>query len=278
MHAYFVILHYVATNKTQVCTNNFDSLSLLYQPLAHQPCASISLANFEYRSLPSKDMPVQMATNVCNFPYQEHKPKNIYIIGAQCTGKTTLVLALEKHFEEKHAAEQNTSIPKPLIIKEVARNVLREHNFKAEDITNSKSRALELQKLILNAQYEAESAAQDSWFISDRSGLDCIVYARRYVGVEDAAALMATPLWRAHEERMRDSLVVVCETGVEWLIDDGVRLMPESPESWDGLHALFCSCLDAAGLRYEVLSNKLLDLGARVEFVLGRLEEERLKS
>ncbi|KAL9570975.1 hypothetical protein ACKAV7_005312 [Fusarium commune] len=96
---------------------------------------------------------------------------NIYIIGPQSTGKTTLVNKLQSDLEHWLA---DTSIDKPQIISEVARTVLRKHKYSAEDIQTSTTRCLELQQLILEAQAEAEKEAPrtSSWFISDRSGFD----------------------------------------------------------------------------------------------------------
>ena len=82
-------------------------------------------------------------------------PPNIYIIGAQSTGKTTLVSALDKHFEQ-HQTYLSEPTARPHIIKEVARSVLRDHHFTADDIATSKPRALQLQRLILDAQSKAE--------------------------------------------------------------------------------------------------------------------------
>jgi hypothetical protein len=72
---------------------------------------------------------------------------------------------------------------------EVARTVLKQHNFTADDVTSSPARSLTLQQLILQAQVATERgiSEQGDWFISDRSGADPIVYARKYVN-EDAAS------------------------------------------------------------------------------------------
>lgn len=116
------------------------------------------------------------------------KPPNIYIIGAQSTGKTTLVSALDKYFEQ-HRTYSGEPVPRPCIIKEVARSVLREHQFTADDIANSKRRALQLQRLILNAQPKPERSFCPEWYITDRSGLDALAYAHRYVGNGEARQL-----------------------------------------------------------------------------------------
>ncbi|EPE27934.1 P-loop containing nucleoside triphosphate hydrolase [Glarea lozoyensis ATCC 20868] len=193
-------------------------------------------------------------------------PRNIYIVGAQNTGKTTLVNALEATFAK------NTSVPQPRIIKEVARNVLIKHNFTAQDITTSPSRAFQLQELILKAQFEAEQEVLErgGWFISDRSAVDPIVYAHKYVSEVASLQLRQSTEWLQLEERMKNSLVIVCQAGADWLLDDGVRLMPENREAWIQFDRIFCSCLDEWGLEYDVVPFTLTDIDERVEFVLKR--------
>ena len=191
-------------------------------------------------------------------------PKNIYVVGAQCTGKTTLVAALQARFQSSSA--------RPLVFTEVARTVLREHKFTASDITSSKSRALRFQELILEAQYETEKAAGTSWFISDRSGFDPIVYTKRYVGDEQAELLAQTDIWQELKERMSHSLVLVCEAGANWLVDDGTRLMPVDEKDWVAFHDLFCDSLKGAGLEYTVLPCAIKNIEERVQFVMDLLD------
>lgn len=201
----------------------------------------------------------------------QDKPPNIYIVGAQSTGKTTIVKALEAHFKTEAVSN---NISQPRIITEVARTVLQQHRFTAEDIRSSPSRALELQKLILQAQLstEREISEHEEWFISDRSGVDPMVYARKYVSEDAESDLIQSREWSELSERMRKSVIIVCEAGTEWLINDGVRLMPESREEWIEFHELFCSCLDALGLRYEVLPSTMTILHERVGLVLRKWE------
>ncbi|KAK8067362.1 hypothetical protein PG997_014109 [Apiospora hydei] len=201
-------------------------------------------------------------------------PRNIYIIGAQSTGKSTLVDALEAHFRQN----TSSSLPAPTVIREVARAVLRDHNFTAQDIRDSPTRALELQRLILAAQAKAEGEVKNkasltpstpsSWLISDRSAIDPVVYAWMYVGPEAAKALMESTEWRGMHDRMAGSLVVVCEAGVEWLTDDGVRLMPTGKSEWARTHEVFCQVLEEASMRYIVLPCNLGQTEERLDFVL----------
>ncbi|KAI0102380.1 AAA domain-containing protein [Nemania sp. FL0031] len=198
---------------------------------------------------------------------------NIYIIGSQCTGKTTLVNALSSHFSQHPPSPADS----PGVIKEVARTVLRNHSFTRGDIRNSQSRALELQRLIIDGQYDAESAelGVSSWFISDRSAIDPVIYARKYASREAADVLTTSGKWLEMRGRMAKSLVVVCEAGVDWLTDDGIRLMPLDSTEWLQTHAEFCSVLAEVGLEHYVLPSGVGSIDGRVQFVLARWEEKR---
>ncbi|KAG5983616.1 hypothetical protein E4U55_007716 [Claviceps digitariae] len=191
------------------------------------------------------------------------QPPNIYIIGAQCTGKTTLVNAL--------VASLDDSLPcvRPAIIGEVARTVLSTHDFTAHDITTSIQRCSKLQMLILKAQHAQEQQALNTstWFISDRSGLDPLVYAERHVGPALVRKMMATPEWHQLRTSLARSLVFVCEPTEEWLVDDGVRLMPTDREDWMDYHRRFCSVLEALGLDYKLVPSTMPQLELRVQYV-----------
>lgn len=196
--------------------------------------------------------------------------RNIYIVGAQGTGKTTLVNAIEKYFATCKPTPAENS---PTIIREVARSVLRTHAFAAADIRSSRDRALELQKLILHAQVAAERGALEAggWFVSDRSGVDPICYALRYAGEEEASQLIGSNEWQELKETMTRGLIVVCEAGGDWLYDDGVRLMPVDRKEWVSFHALFCNVLDQLGMSYTVLPAAMSGLDERVDFVLSKV-------
>ena len=96
------------------------------------------------------------------------------------------------------------------------------------------------------------------------------MYARKYAEKASAKELMDSAAWLELRERMRESLVVVCEAGADWLTDDGVRPMPENMEDWIETHRVFCELMDEVGIEYEVLPYGVTDPRKRVEFVLGR--------
>ncbi|KAI0532939.1 AAA domain-containing protein [Xylaria digitata] len=196
---------------------------------------------------------------------------NIYIIGSQCTGKTTLVNAIFGYFEHHPIAPAGD----PGVVKEVARSVLKNHGFTRGDIRSSQDRTLELQRLIIEGQFAAERSQLEtrSWFISDRSAVDPIIYARKYVSREAADTLTASTKWIEMRDRMATSLVIVCEAGVDWLIDDGIRLMPLDTREWSQLHKEFCLALADVSLRHHVLPSHIRNTDERVQFVLARWEE-----
>jgi len=136
------------------------------------------------------------------------------------------------------------------------------------------NRCLPLQNLILQAQPNAEyecltTRSGPGWFISDRSGANPIAFALAYVGNEDKArSLVDSENWMELHDRMASSLIVVCEAGMSWLTDDGVRLMPRDRDEWVGFHWLFCRFLDKQGLPYMILPSVLVDIKERVGVVV----------
>lgn len=197
-------------------------------------------------------------------------PANIYIIGAQCTGKTTLVNALKDYLTRYR--EQDT--PDPIIISEVARNVLKELKIDRHDIANSPAKSLELQTAILKAQCKAEGVAKDAgWYISDRSGLDPIVYARLSVGEDAAQTLLNSADWATLERNMKEGRVFVCEAGCEWLIDDGVRWLPDDSRHWDEFDRAFRNLLEQRKINFQVVPRDVTQIHERVEMVLARSDQ-----
>ncbi|EKJ72483.1 hypothetical protein FPSE_07364 [Fusarium pseudograminearum CS3096] len=175
---------------------------------------------------------------------------NIYIIGPQSTGKTTLIHKIQDDLQHWLAG---TSIESPSIISEVART------------------------LILEAQAVAEKEAlqTSSWFISDRSGFDPLVYAKRYVSPQGVQDLQQLPAWIDVKDRMENALIVVCEAGTPWLMDDGVRLMPGSHDEWMAVFDDFFGLLDQVGFEYCIIPRTMLDLSERADFIRMKWNAKR---
>lgn len=210
----------------------------------------------------------------------------IYIIGAQCTGKTTLIEHLEAHFRgdenEDSGCEKKT--PKPIIIQEVARTVLREKNFNRDDIRNSPLKALQLQHHILEAQLKAERAAAcksgDSlpFNICDRSGLDPIVYTHIFVGKKEANDILMSKAWLELEDNMKAGVVILCEAGCSWLVDDGTRLMPNNLDDWMLVDSTFRKLLAVRGIDYIVCPKDLVRPIDRLQLVLESIQNHTSQS
>ncbi|TID15665.1 AAA domain-containing protein [Venturia nashicola] len=188
--------------------------------------------------------------------------RNTYVIGAQCTGKSTLVNALDGHVN-------STNANPPAIIKEVARTVLQEYKYSADDIRASPDRALQLQKLILEAQHKAESQQKGNFFISDRSGVDPVVYTRIFVGEEAAQDMMGSEIWKDMHLNMQSARILVCEPVSAWLHDDGIRLMPINIDELNSLHQSFCQLLRELGMKFTVVPKEMTDIDERVKLALG---------
>jgi len=120
---------------------------------------------------------------------------------------------------------------------------------------------------------ERSALREKSWFVSDRSGVDPIIYAMRYVGLDSARSLCESAEWSELKDRMTNSLVVLCEAGT-WLVDDGVRLMPENKQDWIQFHAMFYTFLDEIGLQYHLVPCAMEDLSNRVSFVVSKWEAQ----
>ena len=191
---------------------------------------------------------------------------SIYIIGAQCTGKTTLVKALEHHFT-------SVLVDPPFVITEIARGLLRKHKITRDEIRNDPTQSGDFQRAIMEAQLKQEETCQAPLQLSDRSGLDPIVYAKRFGPIDAAGDMLDSSTWAELRLRLASSVIVVCEPRREWLTDDGTRLMPLDWDDWTETHRVFCSLLDGCGLKYSILPAVVHMLSDRVDFVLLRWQD-----
>ncbi|PYI02588.1 hypothetical protein BO78DRAFT_422377 [Aspergillus sclerotiicarbonarius CBS 121057] len=189
---------------------------------------------------------------------------NIYIVGAHCTGKTTLIEAL-RHVSVRLASKIHAE--NPAIIDEVVRHVMRTDDFNASHVRHPTA-GLELQKRTLLAQFKAEEVMDKKQFLSDRSGIDPIVYAGFFLGRPAAEALAALNEWHDLRERMKKALVIVCDPVNEsWLSSDGVRMTCESIEEWRSLGQAFRAALEEHEIEYVAIPGGMEGLEERVQFV-----------
>jgi nicotinamide riboside kinase len=156
-------------------------------------------------------------------------------------------------------------------IGEVARNVLSDHNFTRDDLTIPQ-RAIQLQRLILEAQYKAEIEHHpEGMILCDRSGIDPLAYSCKYGPPGDLASVMGPPAWAAWQvlkPRMQTSLVILCHPRTDWVVDDGTRLMAKDWEEWQDLLRIFKKLLAENEIPYYSIPNEISSSADRVNYVL----------
>ncbi|KXT15501.1 hypothetical protein AC579_3394 [Pseudocercospora musae] len=207
---------------------------------------------------------------------EPQQQSNIYIVGPSCTGKTTLLNGLKEYFEQQSLSFGGAP---PAIIAETAREVLKELDFKQGEYFHDPKKVLTLQQAILNSQYNAESLASrvPHWYISDRSGLDPIVYTALFVSDTAVREMIGSPQWKYLEQKMRAGTVLLCEAGGPWLTNDGVRWMPKDEGEWTEHEQKFRTMLETLGIPFTLVSKEVLDLKERVGIALeahGQLFEK----
>ncbi|PYI35250.1 hypothetical protein BP00DRAFT_334626 [Aspergillus indologenus CBS 114.80] len=203
-----------------------------------------------------------------------NQPRNIYLVGAHCTGKTTLVEGLRAHLSPNLVSElYGENAECPAIVDELVRNIMRTDGFTASDVRHP-TKGLELQTRTMLAQHQAEVNLGNKWFISDRSGIDPIVYAEVFLGRPEAEKLAEMKEWHVLREKMKKAYVIVCEPeNASWLSTDRVRVACNDVEEWRSIARAFRTALQNHGIPYVTIPVGMEDLGKRVQFV-----EELLRS
>jgi nicotinamide riboside kinase len=195
---------------------------------------------------------------------------NVYIIGPQSTGKTTLVKALVDCL--------GGNVP---VIQEVARNVMREKGYSRIDVdSNDDERKFGLQCDIFNAQVEKELVLTQAGtpFVSDRSAVDPLIYLLHYSGRETTNRITSKDEWRKVRDRYADtnqSLIVLLSPVREFLIDDDVRYMSKSLNDWHLLAADFRLFLAEEEIPFIEIGKDVLDIKDRVAHVILGLNSQR---
>jgi nicotinamide riboside kinase len=179
----------------------------------------------------------------------------IFIVGPSSTGKTTLCTALVRELR----------IPTTSFVTEVARDVMRRTGFSRDTVGR-----LEMQAAILAAQTAREDAlhAEPGVRLSDRSGIDPIVYAILTAADENEAAerrheLTSTPSFERALAVYRSALFVLLSPVAGWLVDDGVRTVRDHERCLD----VFRGLLADLGIAFFEIGEETKDLDERVGIV-----------
>lgn len=147
----------------------------------------------------------------------------VAILGAESTGKSTLVQAVAKHFECTYAPEWGRTISE-------VKPVLDDEDFDA---------IVEVQARLLRAA----QVGGNGLCLADTEAITTALFAPIYLGHEHAAS------WRAAREQRFDLYVVLAPT-VPW-INDGTRILDNSAR--DEFHASILAALDRLGFAYQVI-------------------------
>ncbi|KAF9237758.1 AAA domain-containing protein [Melanogaster broomeanus] len=184
----------------------------------------------------------------------------LYVIGPSSTGKTTLC----------NAVARSMKLPAWCYITEVARQVMRTQGYTRADVGT-----MEMQKAIMMAQLEKETQAclragrtNKSLILSDRSGIDPIVYAVLTAKDELEArhkksVLVGEPTFQRALHRYRKARFLLLNAVPEWLVDDGVR----SLEQHERCIVVFREVLTELGISFYEMGGEMKDLSERVEWV-----------
>lgn len=165
-------------------------------------------------------------------------------------------------------ARDNIPTSPPAMIHEVVRHVMNTRHFSVNDFGTE--RWTELQQYTLMTQADTEGQLRDRWFISDRSVLDPLIYARLQGSSLDD--LRDDERFRASVKRMQDGLVVLCEAGQKaWLSSDNVRVPLKDVGQWEAMTEQFETLLAEESIPYHVLPFELSSIEERVDFVVARL-------
>ncbi len=170
---------------------------------------------------------------------EEHAPKRIVFIGAECTGKTTLIeklaLILGEPFSKEYVREYADSIDRPLEACDL--DSIACGQLKSEDEAFSKAN-----KLVLH----------------DTNLLSSILYAEHYFDVHI--------LWVDELFLQRNyARYFFCMPDIPWIADPGQRV---SPDERTQLHSCFQAILDRYRINPTVLSGSLEQ---RIQTVLTEL-------
>lgn len=194
--------------------------------------------------LAPKSLFAQPFSECDSMPDRQVSPTQVYVIGPSSTGKTTLCNAVAK----------SVGLSTRCYITEVARQVMRSKGYTRADVGT-----IEMQRAIMLAQLEKEANAfararwgnNEGLILSDRSGIDPIVYAAFQMALR----------------RYKDAIFLLLNPVEEWLVDDGVRNL----DNHERCIKVFRQVLDKFGIKYQEMGAETKRIEDRV-----RLLEERI--
>ncbi|KAF5370270.1 hypothetical protein D9758_006998 [Tetrapyrgos nigripes] len=187
----------------------------------------------------------------------------IYLVGPSSTGKTTLCRALAAKLK----------LDKASVISEVAREVLKSHNFTRDHVN-----LLRMQEAILEAHLKRESEVlgrtSAPLLLCDRSAIDPVAYAILGAKNDNDAEerkkiLITSAAFQEALNRYRKSLFILFKPVEGWLVDDGVR----SLDNKIGCAEVFETVLEEFDIKFLKMGPDMTDLSERVQFAVDAIQE-----
>ncbi|KAN0101108.1 AAA domain containing protein [Tylopilus felleus] len=188
----------------------------------------------------------------------------LYVVGPSSTGKTTLC----------NAVAESLKLRSWCYITEVARQIMKRRGFTREDVGK-----IEMQSAIMLAQLEKEAEVcerarntRESLILSDRSGVDPIVYAILTAKDERQARqrknlLVDHPTFQTALKRYRRAKFLLLRPVPEWIVDDGVRSLEQHARSFH----VYRQVLAELGIPYQEMGEEIKDLSERTNWVKERV-------
>eukprot|EP01130_Rhizamoeba_saxonica_P007674 TRINITY_DN310_c0_g2_i3.p1 TRINITY_DN310_c0_g2~~TRINITY_DN310_c0_g2_i3.p1 ORF type:complete len:645 (+),score=105.68 TRINITY_DN310_c0_g2_i3:1230-3164(+) len=197
---------------------------------------------------------VDLAWDIAMQPQQDttfyiQRKKYMYIIGAHCVGKTTLL----NYFVNQQPRQVHH-------IKEVARNLLSKSKINKKDLQDDDV-FFSFQQQLFERQNICEKERMHRSFVSDRCCLDPLVYTREKS--EEKYNLFCEKN-KAQLEQIKDRYrkqnthLVIIKPNPNIVKDDGVRLNADI-EHMNQVHECYTDTLEELGIEYDIIHAEPLE-------------------
>ena len=197
---------------------------------------------------------------------------HIIISGASSVGKTTLINQCLQQFNEQKKYRHY----KFQLINEVARTVLRQLKLTGknlEEFIEKKDlrRFVDVQEKIIEEQVKCFDHAENTNYLSDRTGFDALAYIEYYFNDRRAAqTVFNKDFFQNLIKQCQNALIFIVQPQQDLLAEnDNMRLMLNYDQQMKYTEYLKF-WFDLANLSYFVIAN--LDLNERVNFIQQHLE------
>lgn len=190
----------------------------------------------------------------------QHPLTELYVVGPSSTGKTTLC----------NAVAESLKLCSWCYITEVARQVMKRRGFTRADVGK-----IEMQSAIMMAQlerevevYERARSTGETLILSDRSGVDPVIYAVLTAKDERQARqrrniLVKHPTFESALKRYQKAKFLLLRPVPEWFVDDGVRSLEQHARSLQVYRAVLADL----GIPYHEIGEEMKDLSERTNWV-----------